>query len=68
MRARANKVVTGAAGLVGEAAVVHTSLNPSGKVFVHGEYWDAVSSRPAEPGARVKVNAVEGLVLKVEPE
>ncbi len=68
LRARANKVVTGSAGLVGEAAIVHTALNPAGKVFVHGEYWDAVSSRPVEQGARVKINAVEGLVLKVEPE
>jgi membrane-bound serine protease (ClpP class) len=43
-------------------------LNPAGKVFVHGEFWDAVSSRPVEAGARVKITAVEGLVLKVEPE
>ena len=68
IRARASKVVTGSAGLVGEAAIVHTALNPAGKVFVHGEYWDAVSSRPVGQGARVKINAVEGLVLKVEPE
>jgi membrane-bound serine protease (ClpP class) len=68
LRARAGKVVTGASGLVDQAAVVHTPLNPAGKVFVHGEFWDAVSSRPVEPGARVKITAVEGLVLKVEPE
>jgi membrane-bound serine protease (ClpP class) len=68
LRARASKVVTGASGLVDTAALAHTALNPAGKVFVHGEFWDAVSSRPVEAGARVKITAVEGLVLKVEPE
>jgi membrane-bound serine protease (ClpP class) len=68
LRARASKVVTGASGLVDTSALAHTPLNPAGKVFVHGEFWDAVSSRPVEAGARVKITAVEGLVLKVEPE
>jgi membrane-bound serine protease (ClpP class) len=68
LRARANKVVTGASGLVDTAALAHTPLDPAGKVFVHGEFWDAVCSRPVEAGARVKITAVEGLVLKVEPE
>ncbi|MCC7175885.1 MAG: nodulation protein NfeD [Bryobacterales bacterium] len=68
LKARARKVVTGVAGLVGTVGVAHTPLNPAGKIFVHGEYWDAVSSRPLEPGARARITAVEGLVLKVEPE
>ncbi|HSW51555.1 MAG TPA: nodulation protein NfeD [Bryobacteraceae bacterium] len=67
-RARKHKVMTGPAGLVNQAAVAHSVLNPAGKVFVHGEFWDAVSSHPVEPGARVKITSVEGLVLKVEPE
>ncbi|MEO7649668.1 MAG: nodulation protein NfeD [Bryobacteraceae bacterium] len=48
VRARANKVITGAAGMINEMAVAITELSPRGKVFVHGEYWDAVSSSPAE--------------------
>ena len=68
LRARANKVVTGTAGMVGEIGVAHTPLEPSGKVFVHGEFWDAESTRPLEAGARVRIVAVEGLVLKVEPK
>jgi len=68
LRARASKVTTGAPGLVGEVGVAHTPLAPAGKVFVHGEYWDAVCSRPVEAWARVRVVAVEGLLLKVEPE
>ncbi len=68
LRARANKVVTGVAGLVDSIAVAHTALTPTGKVFVHGEFWDAVASHPLEAGARVRIASVEGLVLKVDPE
>ncbi len=67
LRARRNKVTTGTQGLVGALAVARTPLSPSGKVFVHGEIWDAVCSAPLGAGESVIVRAVEGLVLQVEP-
>jgi membrane-bound serine protease (ClpP class) len=67
VRSRASKVETGAEGMLGEIGSARTALNPAGKVFVHGEFWDAISSEPAEAGARVRVVALEGLRLKVEP-
>jgi membrane-bound serine protease (ClpP class) len=67
IRARASKVVTGAQGMLDEVGVAHAALAPGGKVFVHGEYWDAVSSAPVEAGARVRVTDIQGLTLKVEP-
>jgi membrane-bound serine protease (ClpP class) len=67
IRARANKVVTGAAGMVDTIGVAQTALDPRGKVFIQGEYWDAVSSAPVQAGARVRVTRVEGLTLEVEP-
>jgi membrane-bound serine protease (ClpP class) len=67
MRARRNKVVTGAEGMIGQVGSAITELAPAGKVFVHGEYWDAVSSHPAPAGARVRVVAIESLKLTVEP-
>ncbi len=67
VRARRAKVQTGAAGMVDEIGVAYTALAPAGKVFIHGEYWSAVSSAPVEAGARVKVKSVERLALKVEP-
>ncbi len=67
VRARRSKVETGAEGMLGELGSAVTELSPAGKVFVHGEYWDAVSSRPAPAGARVKVIAIDKLKLTVEP-
>jgi membrane-bound serine protease (ClpP class) len=67
IRTRRNKVETGSGGMVGEVGVARTALNPSGKIFVHGEYWNATCSTPVEEGARVRVRALEGLSLHVEP-
>jgi membrane-bound serine protease (ClpP class) len=66
-RARRNKVETGVEGMIGLLGTAMTNLTPEGKVFVHGEYWNAVAVRPAEAGARVKVTAIDGLKLTVEP-
>ena len=67
VRARRNKVETGREGMIGETGSVVTELAPEGKIFVHGEYWDAVSPRPVPIGARVRVTAIDKLKLTVEP-
>jgi membrane-bound serine protease (ClpP class) len=67
VRARRNKVETGSEAMVGEIGSVFSPLAPAGKIFVHGEYWNAVSPVPVPAGARVRVTAVEGLTLTVEP-
>ncbi len=67
MRAHRNKVETGAEGMIGETGSAITELAPEGKVFVHGEYWNAVSLRPAPAGARIIVTAIKDLKLTVEP-
>jgi membrane-bound serine protease (ClpP class) len=67
VRARRNKVVTGEQGLVGEVGIAQTVLAPAGKVFVHGELWDAVSSVSIPAGERVVVRRVDGMTLRVDP-
>ena len=67
LKARRNKVVTGVEGLVGETGVAQTALSPRGKIFVHGELWDAVSSSEVPAGQSVVVQRVDGLLLRVEP-
>jgi membrane-bound serine protease (ClpP class) len=66
LKARANKVVTGAQGLVGEIGIAQSALAPRGKIFVHGELWDAVSLTGVAAGEPVVVRAVDGLELRVE--
>ncbi|HUE50996.1 MAG TPA: nodulation protein NfeD [Terriglobales bacterium] len=67
LKARANKVVTGAQGLVGEIGTAQTALSPQGKVFVHGELWDAVASTDLAAGQTIVVRRVDGLQLQVDP-
>jgi membrane-bound serine protease (ClpP class) len=67
LKARRGKVVTGAQGLVGEMGITQTALSPHGKVFVHGELWDATSSANLPVGERVVVRSVDGLELQVDP-
>ena len=65
-RAYHSKPQSGVEGLVGEVGVVQKPIDPEGLVFVHGEYWRAVSSEKLEPGEMVTVEQVTGLVLKVK--
>jgi membrane-bound serine protease (ClpP class) len=67
LRARRNKVVTGKQGLIGEIGTAQSSLSPAGKVFVHGELWDAVSTVPVSAGEQIVVRQVDGLTLGVDP-
>ena len=67
VRARRNKVLTGSSGMIGEIGVSRTALEPEGQILVHGEYWDAVASTNVPAGAQVRVKAVSGLKLTVEP-
>jgi len=67
VRARRNKVVTGEKGLIGEVGIARTQLRPEGKVFVHGELWNAYCAVGVEPDTSVRITAVHDLVLTVEP-
>ena len=67
LKARANKVVTGIQGLIGEIGLAQSALSPRGKVFVHGELWDAISSANLPAGEPVVVREVKGLQLSVDP-
>ena len=66
-KSQLSKPRTGASGLLGEIGVVKEPILQEGKVFVHGELWNAMSKDPIEKGAKVRVVKVENLVLEVEP-
>ena len=67
VRARRGRVATGSEGMIGEIGIARTAVGPEGKVFVHGELWNAMSTSAIAEGARVKVAGVNGLHLVVEP-
>jgi membrane-bound serine protease (ClpP class) len=65
-KAHARRAATGREGMVGEIGRARTDLDPTGKVFVHGELWEAVADAPVRAGEKVKVIAVlDGLKIRV---
>lgn len=66
-RARQAPVRTGLEGLIHEIGTARSAIAPRGKVFVHGEIWDAVSDEPVASGEPVEVVAVRNLTLAVRP-
>jgi membrane-bound serine protease (ClpP class) len=67
LRARRVRVATGAEAMIGEIGIARTPLGPDGKVFVHGEIWNASARSEIAQGARVRVRNIEGLRVMVEP-
>jgi membrane-bound serine protease (ClpP class) len=66
VRAARRRPTTGAAGILAEMGTALTDIDLEGRVFVHGEYWNARSGRPIRQGARVRVTGVRDLTLEVE--
>jgi membrane-bound serine protease (ClpP class) len=60
----------GAPFVIGSLGNVRRPLEPAGSVYVAGEEWSARSNddRPVERGTAIRVVAVEGLTLVVEPD
>ena len=67
LRAHKEPVVTGTEAMIGEVGVTRTLVETDGKVFVRGELWNAKAQSPIAEGSKVRVRAVEGLRLTVEP-
>lgn len=66
-RAARGRVRTGLEGLIRERGRARTDLAPAGKVFVHGEIWDAFSSERVSAGSAVEVIGAHGMKLEVRP-
>ncbi len=66
-RAQFRRPMTGGSGLIGEIGVVKMPFTPTGRVQIHGELWFARCKEPVAVGERVRVTAMDGLTLVVEP-
>ncbi len=58
---------TGESGMIGQVAQVKEWEGNKGKVFIHGELWQAESDVPLNSGDKALVLSVKGLKLKVKP-
>ena len=61
------KVTTGVENLIGSIGEVTAPLAPVGQIRVLGELWEARSSADVPSGTSVRVVAMNGLILDVEP-
>jgi membrane-bound serine protease (ClpP class) len=70
VRSRFSTPTVGREGLVGEVGRAELAVDPDGVVTIRGSRWRAHTNRatPIDAGASVRVVAVDGLVLEVEPE
>jgi membrane-bound serine protease (ClpP class) len=63
---RRKKVITGAEEMIGITGEALEDFTEEGRVWVHGESWQAQSSAPVKKGQKIKVTAKEGLLLKIK--
>ena len=69
IRSHLARVTTGRGALEGLIAQARTDINrEGGKVFLQGEWWEAVSQEPISSGSKVRVLTAENLLLTVEPD
>ena len=65
VKSQRRKATLGFEGLIGEVGEVRERLDLKGKVFVHGEVWNAEGPERLEPGDRIEVVGYDGMRLKV---
>ena len=65
VRTFGQRPVSGIDGLIGTTGEVRVRIAPRGKVWIHGEYWNAESDEDLEVGQKVQVVGVKDLVLHV---
>lgn len=67
VKAQTSRVKIGKEALIGEVGEVIVDISPRGpgKIFVHGEYWNAEGDEEIRKGEKVKVVQVNGLKVKV---
>jgi membrane-bound serine protease (ClpP class) len=69
LRAQRLPIKVGTETMLGKIVQALTPIDASGgKIVIEGEYWNATSETPVDPGQSVQITAVEGLTVKVKPK
>ena len=66
VQAHRRKSPSGKEGLIGEEGVAYSDILKKGKVFIHGEIWNATSEDEIKKDEAVEVMGVRGLTLIVK--
>ena len=67
LQAHRGRVETGSEAMKGAEGTASSDLNPSGKVFINGEYWDAESLEgEIKSGEKIVVEKMDKFLLKVK--
>jgi len=66
IRSQTRSPKTGNEGLINMSGEAFTDVFEEGKVFVHGEYWNAKCGTPVKKGDKIKVIKVDGMLLTIE--
>lgn len=67
VRQRKKPVVSGREQMIGDVGEAIEAFSASGNIRIHGELWSARTERPVRKGQQVKVRAMDGLTLVIEP-
>ena len=68
VKAQRSRPTTGREGMLNMRGKACTDIAGEGRVFVHGEYWNARSDGPIPKGTQVRVVRVDGMLLTVKPD
>ncbi len=67
IQSKHSPVVSGQEEMVGCHGVVMEDFDNTGMIRIHSENWQATCDHPLQKGQRVRVKAIEGLLLEVTP-
>jgi membrane-bound serine protease (ClpP class) len=67
IKARKRPIVSGEEEMLHMVGEVIDDFDGTGRIRIHGEVWKAESAVPLHGGDKVRVIAVDGLTLKVQP-
>lgn len=67
LAAHGKPVVSGAEQMLGSTGQVLEDFTENGRIHIHGETWQARTSSPVRRDSTVRVTAIDGLTLQVEP-
>jgi len=68
LRVRQQKTVTGSSAMLGQTVEVAEYRQDEGKVWLHGELWNAHATEPLQPGDRARIIKVDGLNLEIQAQ